>query len=120
MMGGTVHELNSGREAATRASIRNISTAIRMYEIDTGALPESLSNLVRNPGLRGWHGPYLKGGVAKDAWGGSFYYQRNGMSDDSWPEADNSSSNEPASGKNFVLRSAGADRVFGTSDDISS
>jgi len=86
---------------ATRGSIANISTAIDMYEVDTGRLPSSLDNLVSSSGEPNWNGPYLRGGLPADAWGTPFGY---------------STENE----KSYVVRSAGPDRQLGNDDDITS
>lgn len=46
------------------------------YFSDTGQLPASLSDLVSDPGIVGWNGPYIedKPGYDKDAWGNKFIY----------------------------------------------
>lgn len=89
------------RMRATRASISAISTAIDMYEIDTGRIPASLNNLVSGSGEPNWNGPYLKGGVPADPWGTQFSLEKKG------------------SGQ-YVVRSAGPDLQMGSSDDITS
>ncbi len=86
---------------ATRGSIANISTAIDMYEVDTGQLPSSLQNLVSSSGEPNWNGPYLRGGLPADAWGTPFGY---------------SSQNA----KSYEVRSAGPDKQLGNDDDITS
>lgn len=51
------------------------------YVGDVGAVPSSLDDLVSNPGLGTWNGPYLTGrfaedaqGHAKDAWGNAYTF----------------------------------------------
>ena len=61
---------------ACRASIANISTAVDMYEVDTGRYPRSLENLITDDGAPNWTGPYLRGGVPQDPWGQPFEYTR--------------------------------------------
>ncbi len=85
---------------ATRASIAAVSTAIDLYEVDTGRRPSSIQDLLRDPGAPNWNGPYIRGGVPLDAWGTPLEYR--------------------VSGGSFVVVSAGPDMQMGTSDDISS
>jgi general secretion pathway protein G len=85
---------------AARASIAAISTAVDMYETDTGRFPPSLGALVENDGSPNWHGPYIRGGLPKDPWGTEFGF---------------------TSGEgSFKVTSAGPDRSMGTGDDITS
>lgn len=84
---------------ATRGSIANISTAIDMYEVDTGQLPNSLNGLSQSSGEPNWNGPYLRGGLPADAWGTPFQYTLK-------------------SAKSYEVRSAGPDRQPGNDDDI--
>ena len=86
---------------ATRGSIANISTAVDMYEVDTGQLPSSLQNLVTSSGEPNWNGPYLRGGIPADAWGTAFQYSSQ-------------------SAKSYEIRSAGPDKQIGNDDDITS
>jgi general secretion pathway protein G len=86
---------------ATRGSIANISTAVDMYEVDTGKLPSSLQNLVTSSGEPNWNGPYLRGGIPADAWGTAFQYSVQGD-------------------KSYEIRSAGPDKQMGNENDITS
>lgn len=86
---------------ATRASIAAISTAVDMYEVDTGRYPPSLDALLRNDGSPNWNGPYLRGGLPVDAWGTPFAYRREGET-------------------GYKIVSAGPDTSMGTEDDITS
>lgn len=71
-LGGRVRQ---SQVAAARAGIENISTALRLFELDMGQFPASLSGLVQNPGGAGnWHGPYLEKGMPKDPWGNDYVY----------------------------------------------
>jgi general secretion pathway protein G len=85
--------LAKGQVAATRASIKNLETAIDQYQLDhSGRLPNSLQDVL----------PYLRNqkSVPKDAWGMEFAYTPN--------HADGS----------FSIVSAGPDNLMGTADDI--
>lgn len=51
------------------------------YVGDTGQMPSSLGDLVTNPGVTGWNGPYINidlqedpNGYKKDAWGDAYTY----------------------------------------------
>ena len=85
----------------TRVSIGALSTAVDMYEIDTGRYPSSLGNLISSDGAPNWNGPYLKGAnLPADGWGTAFNYQQ--------------------SGDSYKIISAGPDTNFGGGDDITS
>ncbi len=86
---------------ATRSSIANLSTAVDMYEVDTGRYPGSLTSLISSDSSPNWNGPYLKGGaVPTDAWGTAFQFQ--------------------AQDSTYKIVSAGPDLSFGGGDDITS
>lgn len=67
------------RVAAAQADINaNIALGLDMFEMDTGAYPEKLEDLMTNPGLEAkWKGPYLKK-WPKDPWGRQYKYERDG------------------------------------------
>lgn len=82
-----------------------ISTALDMFEQDTGRLPtsdEGLKALMGGEGIEGWKGPYLKA-LPTDPWGMEYQYTQ---------DAENAAS--------YTISSAGPDRKPGTEDDIKS
>jgi len=82
----------------------SLSLALDLFEQDVGRYPtteEGLAVLVDDPGIEGWKGPYLKGGLKPDPWGTPYSYV-----------------NSPEELGQYVLGSAGPDRRSGTSDDI--
>jgi len=85
---------------AARASIAGLSSAIDLYEVDTGRYPPSLNSLIQNDGAPNWSGPYIKGGLPLDPWGTQFAYT----------QADGG----------YKVISAGPDLAQGTADDITS
>jgi general secretion pathway protein G len=89
------------KEAAARADVENISTALKLYELDNGDFPGSLQGLINNSGAKNWRGPYLEKGVPKDPWGNDYVYQKPGT-------------HNPGG---FDLKSNGADGVD-SGDDI--
>ena len=94
----------SGRREATmiqaaRVSISGISTAIKLYEVDTGRFPPSLQSLVSSDGAPNWSGPYVDAEALLDPWGVEFTYSSSG-------------------GARFKVSSAGPDMAHGGGDDI--
>jgi general secretion pathway protein G len=94
------------RTTRAQADIRGqLSLALDLFEQDVGRYPttdEGLGALVQNPGIPGWKGPYLKGGLKPDPWGTPYSY---GLQVDE-------------AGNNYVVTSAGPDLQFGTEDDV--
>ena len=83
----------------TRIGIAVLSSAINLYEIDTGRYPWSLNSLIQNDDeVSNWSGPYIKGKIPMDAWGAQYLYTQD------------------AGGYKIV--SAGPDMKPGTDDDI--
>ena len=71
-LGGRVKQ---AQVAAAQADVNNIGMALRLYEVDNGAYPASLSGLVTSPGgAANWRGPYLEKGVPNDPWGNAYIY----------------------------------------------
>jgi general secretion pathway protein G len=92
----------SGAKTKTAAlEVKNLSTALEMFRIDTGRFPtqqEGLEALVRPvPGVERWNGPYLqKPTVPADPWGSPYLYRYPGQH-----------------GGEFDLYSLGADKAEG-------
>jgi len=84
---------------AARAGIASLSTAVDLYEVDTGRYPPNLSALVNSDGSPNWNGPYVKS--LKDPWGQDFQFTA-------------------VSDRSYKIISGGPDRSIGGSDDISS
>jgi general secretion pathway protein G len=93
---------DTARVNGTRASIAVISTAVDVYQLDTGRYPTSLDNLLSSSGEPNWDGPYLRGGknAIVDAWGTPFNFK------------------QETGG--YKIISAGKDLQMGTGDDITS
>lgn len=52
-----------------QSQLASLAGKIEQYEMDTGALPNSLSDLVAQSGsTKGWLGPYSKESELKDPW----------------------------------------------------
>ena len=100
--------VNREAKKATRAEMQGIDAAVRQYFLDTGALPANASALSVDPGVAGWSGPYLSGGVETSGAGASDFDQ------DGWGVPYTLST----SGDQWTLRSNGEDRTAGTADDV--
>ncbi len=84
------------RIAATRQSIANIDTAVRMYEVIHGTFPENLEQLT--VGTDETAAP-LKREALVDSWGTPFQYRRLGRT-------------------GYEIRSAGSDQSMNTDKDL--
>jgi len=109
ILAGAVVTSLSGRSqeaklTRARADISgNLSLALDLFEQDVGRYPsneEGLAALVEDPGVDGWKGPYLKGGLKDDPWGHAYSYAL-----------------DPEDQRQYVLKSAGPDGNPGTEDD---
>jgi general secretion pathway protein G len=62
-------------QAAARAALANIETALDAFEVDYGRFPESLEMLMNPPAINGTqHRPYLNK-LPIDPWGNPFVYR---------------------------------------------
>ena len=58
-----------------RAQVQTLAEKVEQFEMDTGALPGALQDLVKAPGdAAGWLGPYAKESELKDPWNHPFEY----------------------------------------------
>ena len=75
--------LGESKVKAARIQIQSFSSALDLFNLDTGRYPttsEGLEALVRSPGnIPSWNGPYLKSAtVPDDPWGKSYVYRSPG------------------------------------------
>ena len=110
VLAGTIVTSLKGRSQQAKvtraqADIRgNLSLALDLFEQDTGRYPsteEGLLALVQDPGIDGWQGSYLKGGLKADPWGNQYIYQM-----------------DTTQNGHYTLTSSGPDEQQGTEDDI--
>ena len=85
-----------------KSDIASVGSAISIYEMEVGDYPEELQDLVEDPGLDGWGGPYLSKKSFADPWGNEYQY--------SYPAS--------AGGLEYDLYSVGPDGTDGGDDDI--
>jgi len=58
-----------------KAQVQTMAEKIQQFEMDTGSLPNSLDELVTQPGnANGWLGPYAKAGELNDPWNHPYEY----------------------------------------------
>ena len=87
---------------ATTDVVTGIPSALGLYEVDNGAFPKSLRELIQQPSnARNWRGPYL-GKLPVDPWGNAYIYSYPGKHNQNF----------------FDLLSFGPDNKEGTDDDI--
>ena len=75
--------LSESKVKAAKIQIQSFSSALDLFDLDTGRYPtsaEGLKALVQSPGtIPSWNGPYLKGGVVpNDPWGKAYAYRSPG------------------------------------------
>ena len=86
IIGGIVaNRIFGGQDRAkanlARSQVQALAAKIESYELDNGALPTQLQDLITEPsGASGWLGPYSKESELKDAWGRPFEYRNPGQS----------------------------------------
>ena len=79
-----------------QAQVQTLAGKVENYEMDTGTLPERLSDLVVQPsGVSGWLGPYATQAELTDPWNTPFEFR------------------VPGDGRRFDIVSYGADRQPG-------
>lgn len=64
-----------------KAQVQTLAEKVQQFQMDTGALPATLEELVKAPGdAQGWLGPYVKEADLKDPWKNPFQYKVPGES----------------------------------------
>ena len=75
--GVTLRGDHYNRSKAARAQIAQLMSALKTYRSDIGDFPteeQGLQALRSNPGVHGWHGPYLDRDIPVDPWGHPYRY----------------------------------------------
>ncbi len=49
-----------------------IANGFKKYKADTGQDCKNISDLITNPGINGWSGPYVKEKVLRNPWNGTY------------------------------------------------
>lgn len=72
---GIIGKAEGAKVKAASSQIDRISMAVESFYLDTGTKPDSLAQLVDEPGdANGWNGPYVKRSALKDPWGRDYEY----------------------------------------------
>jgi general secretion pathway protein G len=69
-----IGKAEGAKAKAAASQVSRLAMAVESYYLDTGATPESLQQLVEDPGAAGWNGPYVKAASLKDPWGHDYEY----------------------------------------------
>jgi general secretion pathway protein G len=64
-----------GSQGLIRVRMKSIESAIETYLVNTNQFPSTLNDLILNPGIPGWTGPYLKQSQLLDPWDRPFIYK---------------------------------------------
>lgn len=73
---GIIGKAEGAKVKAASSQIDRISMAVESFYLDTGTTPESLEQLVDEPGdADGWNGPYIKRSTLNDPWGRQYEYR---------------------------------------------
>lgn len=76
---GIIGKAEGAKVKAASSQIDRISMAVESYYLDTGETPDSLEQLVNEPGdAEGWNGPYIKHSLLKDPWGRDYTFRNPG------------------------------------------
>lgn len=87
---------DKARFKLAQSTVQTMAEKVNSYRDDTGSLPATLEDLVRQPAsANGWLGPYAKEADLKDPWGTPYVYR------------------VPGDSQAFDLVSLGADRKEG-------
>ena len=73
---GIIGKAEGAKAKAAASQVSRLSMAVESFYLDTGTTPESLGQLVEEPGsVGGWNGPYVKSSSLKDPWGRDYEYR---------------------------------------------
>ena len=68
-----------GKANLAKSQVQTLAGKVENYQLDTGALPMRLDDLLVQPGnASGWLGPYAKAAELKDPWGHAIEYHAPG------------------------------------------
>ena len=74
-----IGQAEGAKARSAESSITRLSMQVQTFYLDTGGKPDSLEDLVSEPGdVTGWNGPYIKKSLLKDPWGRDWVYRSPG------------------------------------------
>lgn len=70
-------QFGKSKTEKVRTDANVLSKAILLYQRDCGQIPGGLEDLVQSPGIEGWDGPYIEGGMKalRDPWNRPYIYE---------------------------------------------
>ena len=68
-------QIAKARYDSCRAKMTPVESSIDTFLLNTGMYPSTLDELIVNPGVNGWAGPYLKESQLYDPWDRPFIYE---------------------------------------------
>jgi general secretion pathway protein G len=71
-------KINPAKQTIAKGQIRNFTTALEGYWVDTGVFPttqQGLAALRNDPGSSNWNGPYLRKEIPNDPWNNPYVYK---------------------------------------------
>lgn len=72
-------KVGGAKAKAARTHLATLQQNIDMFSLDVGRLPESLDELIQQPGeAEFWAGPYVSSSLLKDPWGRDWIYRKPG------------------------------------------
>lgn len=74
-----IGKAEGAKAKAAASQISRLSMAVETYYLDTGNTPQRLEDLVSDPDVAGWNGPYVKAQLLKDPWGHAWEYDSPGQ-----------------------------------------
>ncbi len=73
------NQFGGAQHKAAKTQITRIQQGIDTFYFDVGRFPNSVNDLVDQPGdASGWNGPYIQKKMAKDPWGNEWQYKQPG------------------------------------------
>ncbi len=100
--------LGESKQKAARVQIAMFGDALDAFRLSVGRYPttaEGLEALYKNPGIRGWDGPYLSKNVPPDPWGRPYIYSCPGEHGDYDLESLGADGQEGGKGENADIAS---------------
>lgn len=94
-------QLDKARRRMALIQIQQLGSAVDLFKLTCAVYPtkeQGLEALVKDPGVKGWKGPYINK-IPKDPWGTAYRY---------------ATPKDPG----FRIDSAGPDKKFDTDDDV--
>lgn len=76
---GIIGKAEGAKVRAASAQITRLEMSVETFYLDTGTTPDSLQELVSEPGdVTGWNGPYVKNSLLNDPWGKAYQFRSPG------------------------------------------